>query len=254
MALMTDDERAFGRAVLAVAYANPFLPERIELERQALGADFVPVPPVWHARMAVPDDSANVLALTERAGALAATVRERLAAGGRPSNDDAKLYQDVVGYLLYYRYLDDLLELVLDGPASTRRVAIYPRFARDLAHYYGFPGVPALAPDEAAHGFAFLFQLRRAFHFTFKNILGGSLPAARQRAAVWQSIFSHDLRRYRRSLWAKMHEVMTLVVGPSGSGKELVAQAIARSRYVPFDPQREAFVEDFTRTLYPLNL
>src|SRR5439155_6962937 len=133
MALMTDDERAFGRAVLAVAYANPFLPERIELERQALGADFVPVPPVWHARMAAPDDSANVLALTQRADALAATVRERLAGGARPSSDEVELYQDVVGYLLYYRYLDDLLALVLDGQASTRRVAVYPRFARDLA-------------------------------------------------------------------------------------------------------------------------
>jgi transcriptional regulator with AAA-type ATPase domain len=82
---------------------------------------------------------------------------------------------------------------------------------------------------------AFFFQIRRAFHFTMRNILGGSLHAARLRAAVWQAIFTHDMRRYRRGLWQRMHDVPTLIVGPTGSGKELVAQAIGLSRHIPFE-------------------
>lgn len=46
----------------------------------------------------------------------------------------------------------------------------------------------------------------------------------------------------------------TLICGPSGTGKELVARAIAYSRYIPFDPKRSRFEEDFRQSFYPLSL
>ena len=57
-------------------------------------------------------------------------------------------------------------------------------------------------PDAAvdpAHLFALGFQARRAFHHIFRQIFGGSLPAARLRAAVWQSIFTHDMPALSRA-------------------------------------------------------
>ena len=66
-------------------------------------------------------------------------------------------------------------------------------------------------PDDP-HLFACFFQIRRAFHYIFRNILGGSLPAARLRAAVWQSIFTRDLRRYRRTLYQRMDDIATLML------------------------------------------
>ena len=66
------------------------------------------------------------------------------------------------------------------------------------------------------------------------------MPAARLRASVWESIFTRDMRRYTRSLHRVMAELPTLVVGPSGSGKELVARAIGLSCFVPFDPGNAA--------------
>jgi len=70
---------------------------------------------------------------------------------------------------------------------------------------------------------------------------------------VWQSIFTHDMRRYHRSLYARMGEFATLITGPSGTGKELVARAIAQSRYVPFDDRRLAFA-DSEPVFLPINI
>ena len=58
-----------------------------------------------------------------------------------------------------------------------------------------------IAARDAPHLFAAFFQIRRAFHHIFRNIVGSSAPVVRLRAAVWQSIFTHDMRRYRRSLY-----------------------------------------------------
>ena len=43
MAFLGSDERAFAEAISRLAYCNPFLVERIACEREALGADFVPL-------------------------------------------------------------------------------------------------------------------------------------------------------------------------------------------------------------------
>jgi transcriptional regulator with AAA-type ATPase domain len=116
------------------------------------------------------------------------------------------------------------------------------------------PSVRPPAPPDPAQLIALFFQVRRAFHFTMQNILGGSLPAARLRAAVWQAIFTHDMRRYRRGLWQRMDDVPTLIVGPTGTGKELVARAIGLSRHIPFQSTGQRFAKDFREGFFALNL
>lgn len=51
-----------------------------------------------------------------------------------------------------------------------------------------------------------------------------------------------------------MGDFTTLIRGPSGTGKELVARALGLSRYVPFDPKTLTFAEDFAGSFYALNL
>jgi transcriptional regulator with AAA-type ATPase domain len=51
-----------------------------------------------------------------------------------------------------------------------------------------------------------------------------------------------------------MHDFPTLITGASGTGKELVARAIAGSRYVSFDAQRVRFEDPQAETFLPINL
>ena len=112
-------------------------------------------------------------------------------------------------------------------------------------------GVRFPTGHDPRHTFACYRQIQRAFELTFRDIIGSSMAAARLRAAVWQSIFTHDMRRYRRTLHARMGEFATLITGPSGTGKELAARAIAESRYAPFDADRLAFANDGAESFFP---
>src|SRR5262249_10856922 len=190
---------------------------------------------LWHARSDL-DDHPNLAKLSQRVEALAETLRGRLAAGPRPGAEDLALYEDLVVYLLYSRHQEDLLRLAETSGAAPGRRAFYDPSPRDLERFLAVPDGASPARQAPAHIFACFFQVRRAFHHIFRNIRGGSLPAGRLRAAVWQSIFTRDVRRYRRSLYPRMGDVPTLISGASGTGKELVAQALRLARYLPFDP------------------
>src|SRR5262249_35865856 len=149
---------------------------------------------------------------------------------------DAQIYRDLATYVLYASVEPELKHL-LTSEAPSARLRFFPGFAQNVREYLDFPTLGA-APDPAL-ALALFFQARRAFHFTHEYILGGSAAAVRLRAAVWQAIFTKDMRRYARSLYQRMHDATTLIVGPSGTGKELVARAIGYSRLVPFDAKEQ---------------
>ena len=251
MAFLTGSDRTLAEAISRLAYCNPFLPERIECERQALGDAFVPGGTLWHAT-GDPEPPPNVFALRERAGALSERLAARLAEQARPGAEDLQLYEDVVIYMLFARYDDDFYGLI-DERAATAAVGFYRRFRQDVERLLQIPRARLVADRDVPHLFAAFFQVRRAFHYIFYNIIGNSAPSVRLRATVWQSIFTRDMRRYRRSLYQRMGDVATLITGPSGTGKELVAQAIGLARYIPFDPEKQAFVENFAGSFYALN-
>jgi transcriptional regulator with AAA-type ATPase domain len=253
MSLLSDGERDFATAVSHLAYGNPFLPERIEWERRALGEEHLPFDVVWHSRDDPQGENPNEARIVERSEALAEALRERFARGMRGAAEEVGLYQDLVVHLLFYRY-QARLYAALEAGGRRPDFGFYKDFAADCERFLAPAGrwlKPRLDP---AHLFACSFQVRRAFHSTFHSIVGGSMPVARLRAQVWQSIFTHDLRRYQRGLYQRLGDVTTLVTGPSGTGKELVARAIALSRYIPFDPDTRSFGERPEESFFPLNL
>ncbi|MEO0531552.1 MAG: sigma-54 factor interaction domain-containing protein [Planctomycetota bacterium] len=242
MTELNNAERTELRALSDLTYCNPFEPVRIELEQTVLGNQYQPESTVSWSRTAEMNraDRPNVVAITELASKRVAELHERQQVGGSLRGEDAVLYDDLVTYTLYYGHIARLAnEQIADGSHAGMA---WKAFRDDREHLHA-----PLAPAERArltehdHLFACLHQVRRAFNGIFTCLIGDSAPSTRLRAAVWQSIFTHDLRRYRRVLFRQMSELSTLVVGPSGSGKELVAQAIGHAQYWPFDSKTASF-------------
>jgi len=72
MAFLSGAERAFLSAVSQLAYCNPFLPERADLERAALGGDYVEGESVWSQPVEDPErPRANVWRVAGRLETLA---------------------------------------------------------------------------------------------------------------------------------------------------------------------------------------
>jgi hypothetical protein len=258
MALLTAREQAFLEAVARISYCNPFLPELLEFERLALGDAFVEEEALWSLQVADPERiRGNTGKILQRLQALLDVLRERLTQSPKASRRELELYEDGLLYWLYHRYHDRIFGVGPDAaqprPAAGRW-SFYKQFLKDWEHYLRIPGVEMPTGHEPRHTFACYYQIVRAFHNTFENIIGNSVPAARLRAAVWQSVFTHDIRRYRRTLFARMGDFVTLVTGPSGTGKELVGRAIALSRYVPFDDRRLVFESDLADEFHPINV
>ncbi len=257
MALFESGEIDLAETISRLDYCNPFLPERVELERKALGEDFVG----YERFLNVPaggDDGLeeNVARLIDRVGRLAEQVRERLVDGAAANERERRLYEDVALFYLYHRYhlqFRAWIQKGLDGEGRGR-LGFFGEFEKNARHLLFPPGVQLPHDDPPEHLFAFFSQLNRAFVNIYHYIVGGSMAAARLRGAIWQSIFTHDLHRYRRVLYDRMGDISTLITGPSGTGKELVARAIGFSRYIPFDVRTRTFQEDFAELLHALNL
>jgi transcriptional regulator with AAA-type ATPase domain len=257
MLFQSTEDRQRATAISRLVYCNPFLPERMECEKEALGDEFIYSEAAWHFGADPFGTRPNLVVLQQRVEDVANRTRQRLAAGAGASGGELASYEDLVMYLLYYRYKEVFEQLILAKPrklAPRELAERYERFVADTHHFLGVTGVNLPEHHDPAHGFACFFQIRRAFFQIFNHIVGGSMPAARLRAAAWQSIFTHDMRRYRRVMYDRMGDITTLITGPSGTGKELVARAIGLSRYIPFDPKAKTFSEDFAGSFHPLNL
>jgi hypothetical protein len=257
MAFLSSPERAFLQAASRLAFCNPFLPERITHERAALGREFVDEGPVWSFSVDEPDRRrSNVWRIGARLEDLCPRLRNKLASGISAADADCILYEDGVLSLLYHRYYPRFFEAAARARkgADSSRWRFYTQFLADWRYFLAIEGRALPTSYEPAHTFACFRQIQCAFERIFQDIIGNSLPAARLRASVWQSIFTHDMRRYRRTLFERMNEFATLITGPSGTGKELVARAIAESRYLRFDDRRMEFPEGDTVLFFPINI
>ncbi len=257
MALFPSGERRFVEAVGYMAHCNPFTPERIASERAALGDAFEAHLSDWNVRPGDERDHPNLDRLLAQSEAILNRARDRMARQRGVPGGEMQLYEDLLLTVLYHRYREGLDELITQPKptgSDLRPAKLFRALCDDAEPYLAFGDRRLELSGPLEHLFAGFFQIRRAFENIFRLILGVSRPAVQLRAAVWESIFTHDMRRYRRALYWRMGDLTTLITGPSGTGKELVAQAIGRSRYIPFDPATGKFHEDFAGSFYAVNL
>ena len=256
MAFFSAGERTLLESISRLGYANPFLPERVELERAVLGKAFQEGEPVWSYQAGQQGTRANVVSIQKLMEPLLEELRARLAERA-PGETELVWYEDAVMLLLFTQYYNRFYDAGFGPRADSpdpARWRFYNEFLADWRRWFHIEGMRFPTGHEPCHTFACFRQIQRAFEFVFRDIIGSSLAAARLRGAIWQSIFTHDMRRYRRTLYARMGEFATLITGPSGTGKELAARSIAESRYAPFDDRKLAFANDGAKSFFPINI
>ncbi len=259
MAFLNRTERRQAEAIAQIGYCNPFLPERLKWERQAIGERFQEGAAVMNLPSTTVEEEkvfSNFLLILERAQELADAMRARVLSGRCTREDDQRLYRETVLFTLYGKYfsLVNLSPEQRKSGESRQYEQCWQPFLKDYRWYLNIDGVELPGYFDPVHCFSIFRQLDRAFQHIFVCILGGSMPMARLRATVWESIFTHDMGRYIRGVYKSIGDITTLITGPSGTGKELVARAISLSRFQKFDLATKKFDDAHQPQMLAVNL
>ncbi len=254
--LFTKTERSFADAIHRLAYANPFDEDEQTTVRRDLAAFDLGLaeeernrPPIDNpVEFPFADEHAR------RVEALLLKLQSRLRARNTDlQQEEQERYEDLIVAAVYLRHFSSG-NIVNTAAAGAERIPQFRDLHDDMKRWTDVPLTFSPFYTRPEHTFAVFFQYRFALALLESLIQGRSRPVARLRAAVWHSIFPRELRLYGSLLYERMHEVTTLILGPSGTGKELVATAIGLARFVEFDPKRERFVEPFAGAFHPINL
>lgn len=107
---------------------------------------------------------------------------------------------------------------------------------------------------ESTYYLALMYQLRRAYYFIGHSLLGTSSSMIALRCALWNSVFTHDIRLYNRYLVNRMDDFSTLFLGETGTGKGVAAWAVGCSAFIPYEPKSRRFKSSFTSSFTAANL
>lgn len=256
---LTPLERQYAHVVHRLAYANPFDRD----EQAAIRRDLAEIQLDWReqADRLPPVEQTTVDPFLDRTVRDSEALLERLVARFRageqqPAPAEIALIEDLIVSSLHMRHLTPYIPVAApDKQEQTGGLAKkFRAFRADLKRWTQLPVQLVEFLRRPEHAFAVYHQYRVAEYLLWTLLHGNSQPLARLRASTWRSIFPREQRWYGLFLYERMHEVTTLILGPSGTGKELIATVIGLARYVAFDPKRERFVEPYSNGFHPLNL
>jgi sigma-54 specific flagellar transcriptional regulator A len=239
IASLGSSDREFFAALADVVFGNPFTPQRNELiVRLAPG---VPLGDLTTHR--------EVLAQVV-GPRLRPWLQEGAAALQRLGAEDRRLLEPPLLYVVYHRYVPQL-DAHIEKQAAQRGAPLAVPFADDLIAELVRSGFPE---ERATHYFAMFFQLRRAFYFILASLAGECDSMRRLRQALWNNVFTHDMRGYDTALWSRMEDFSTLLLGETGTGKGSAAAAIGRSEFIPYVASQRRFAANFAESFIAINL
>jgi transcriptional regulator of acetoin/glycerol metabolism len=237
VARLKASEREFFAALSRVIYGNPFSDERTQVIQRL-------VPGATSEELAADPEALRRMVEPRLRPYADAQELQRLDA------EDRLLVQNAFLYVCYHHHiaqLDDLIarEVAHQETPSTERIA--RSVIAELAQC-------AIDEDAATRYFAFFYQLRRIFYFVEHSLPGASEPMRQLRRALWDNVFTHDMRAYQDGLSSRMEDFSTLLLGETGTGKGEAAAAIGRSGFIPYLRDKRRFAASFSDSFIAINL
>jgi len=236
---LTLAQRDFLTLVTRAAACNPFSDEYDELQLEIAGCD-ASVPAMERVKLTVERWNEQL---------------HKLQAAGMTSlrqveGEDREVFRYACLYEIYHRHLGAFDQLIEDQIAAGDRSLPVSFASKALALFErrGF------SREDARRYFAIIYQIRRAYRFIERGLVGRSNCMKELRRHLWNNVFTHDIRFYEKHLWNRMEDFSTLLLGETGTGKGAAAAAIGRSGFIPFDEKTGKFAESFMRGFIALNL
>jgi DNA-binding NtrC family response regulator len=235
---LTSDERAFFANVYQAGLASPFDENRALWEKKIAAAGG--------------SDSGRCidLAIKQVQKRIAVLEKQGRVDYTRYPADDGLLVKSGLLFDFFYVYrrrFDKLIGDQIQAGDAPLEVPFAPEALARLQQW-GF------AREDALRYFALSYQLRRAYFFIYRNLVGRSPSMKSLRQNLWNNVFTHNIDLYDRYLWNRMEDFSTLLLGETGTGKGTAAMAIGRSGFIPFNERQNAFAESFTHSFVSLNL
>lgn len=159
-------------------------------------------------------------------------------------------------FTLYHEVAASLDRLIQKGPDDERQNRqLFKKIQEGVATRHRLiKDAPEQLWNHPDHLFACFYQIRRAYYHIHHEIVGESRPIQALRMRIWESVFTKDMMSYQQWMHETVGRFPTLVLGPSGSGKEIVSRAIGLSRFIPYDSRTAQFKAAPKQSFFPVNL
>jgi len=236
---LSAEQKEFFTAVSRAAFCNPFSEARLELDLRIADA-----PP------GVDRTELTDRVIARNAESIGALERDGIYKLSDLPSDDARAMRTAYLFEIFHRYLDDFDEHIRRQISNPEK-PLTLRFASDIMSAFHNRGFSEM---EAVRYLAFFFQMRRAFYFLTRDLVGDSPSMKEFRCRLWNNLFTHDTAWFGDFLWDRMEDFSTLILGETGTGKGAAAAALGRSGHIPFDANLGRFTESFTKIFIETNL
>ncbi len=236
---LTSEEREFFILVNKAVLTNPFSDERAKIDLKILGM-FPGIPPDERVERTIKEVE-NRINSFEKQGQ-----RDINRFTGR----DRALVETTFLFGFFHRFLKRFDQLILDQ-VDAGDTLITVSFSDEAFSHLRKRGFNL---EESSRYFELCYQLRRAFYFIDRALVGRSSCMKELRRNLWNNVFTHNIELYNRYLWDRMEDFSTLILGETGTGKGTAAMAIGRSGFIPYDLNKKCFKESISRILIALNL
>ena len=238
---LNPEDRHFFSLVARVIFTNPFSVEQAEIEALVSPESMRTHKRHEHIFTALLPDLNERFARLEQRG---------LGTLHPFQGQDRELLENAFLFHTYHRFIkaiDGLIQTELHNPLNPAQVPFADRVLAVLT-------TRGFSRDSALRYLGLFYQLRRAYYFIARFLVGNSPSMKQLRFSLWNNVFTYDARTYDRYLWKRMEDFSVLLLGETGTGKGSAAAAIGRSGYIPFDPKSGRFSHSFNDTFTAINL